>query len=167
MSGSVRIVNAARSVTGRSISGDIEMIDTKIDGPLEAGTISGTVRLRNLSARSIALNTVSGDLDIDNITADRVGGQAISGNITFRGDLQPNSRYEFTSHSGSIRLALPASTGFQIEASSFSGSINTDIPVTMGGTQPGRGAAAVPCAARPGAAAHSSTSRPSPARSSS
>ena len=138
VSGSVRIVSAARTATGRSISGDIEIVDTKIDGPLEAGTISGTVRLRNMSARSIALNTVSGDLDLDNITADRVGGQAISGTITFRGDLQPNSRYEFTSHSGSIRLAIPPSSGFQIEASSFSGSINTDIPVTMGGAQPGR-----------------------------
>jgi len=138
VSGSVRILSAARTATGRSISGDIEIVDTKIDGPLEAGTVSGTVRLRNMSARSITLNTVSGDLDIDNITADRVGGQAISGTITFRGDLQPNSRYEFTSHSGSIRLAIPPSSGFQIEASSFSGSINTDIPVTMGGAQPGR-----------------------------
>ena len=67
-----------------------------------------------------------------------MGAQSISGNITFAGDLQPNGRYEFAAHSGNVRLALPASTGFQLEASSFSGSINTDIPVTMSGGQNGR-----------------------------
>ena len=73
-----------------------------------------------MSARSVALNTVSGDR-YHNITADRVGSQAISGTITFHGDLQPNSRYEFTSHSGGIRLAIPPSSLVQIEASSPAG----------------------------------------------
>jgi DUF4097 and DUF4098 domain-containing protein YvlB len=138
VSGNVRIANAARTVAARSISGSIEIADTKIDGALEAGTISGSVRLRNMSARNVDLNTVSGELELDNITSDRVGGKSISGTILFRGDLQPNSRYELTSHSGSIRLAIPPSSGFEVEASSFSGSINTDIPITMNGDQPGR-----------------------------
>ena len=138
ISGTVRIANAGRVVNGRSISGDIELSDTTIDGALEAGTISGTVRLRKLTAKSVALNSVSGDVQIEDVSAERVDAQAISGNITFAGDLQPNGRYEFTSHSGNIRLAVPAGAGFQVEASSFSGSINTDIPVTMSGGQSGR-----------------------------
>ena len=53
VSGAVRIANAGRMVNGRSISGDIELNDTKVEGALEAGTISGTVRLRRLTARSL------------------------------------------------------------------------------------------------------------------
>jgi DUF4097 and DUF4098 domain-containing protein YvlB len=138
VSGTVRMANAGRMASGRSISGDIELVDTKVEGALEAGTISGNVRLRRLAARSLAVNSVSGNVEIEDVTAERIGAQAISGSITFAGDLQPNGRYEFTSHSGNVRLALAATTGFQIEASSFSGSINTDIPITMTGGQGGR-----------------------------
>ena len=138
VSGNVHIANAGRTAQGRSISGDIEVLDTKIEGALEAGTISGTVRLRRLSARSLAVNSVSGNVEIEDVTAERIGAQAISGNIGFGGDLQPNGRYEFTSHSGNIRLVLPAAAGFELEATSFSGTINTDIPVTMSGGQGGR-----------------------------
>ena len=138
VSGNVRIANAGRMANGRSISGDIEVVDTKIEGALEAGTISGTVRLRRMTARSVAVNSVSGSVEIEDVTAERVGAQVISGNIMFAGDLQPNTRYELTSHSGNIRLAIPASTGFQVEATSFSGSITTDIPVTTTGEQNGR-----------------------------
>ena len=93
--------------SGRSISGDIELVDTKVEGALEAGTISGTVRLRRVSARSLAINSVSGNVELEDVTAERVDAQVISGNITFAGDLQPNGRYELTSHSGNIRLAIP------------------------------------------------------------
>lgn len=134
VSGTIRIANAGRTVNGRSISGDIELNDTKVEGALEAGTISGTVRLRRLTARSLAINSVSGSVVMEDVTAERMGAQSVSGDITFAGDLQPNGRYEFAAHSGNVRLALPAASGFQLEASTFSGSINTDIPVTMANT---------------------------------
>jgi Toastrack DUF4097 len=137
ISGTVRIANAGRTASGRSISGDIELVDTKVEGTLEAGTISGTVRLRHVTARSLTVNSVSGNVELEDLTVERVGAQVISGDIAFVGDLQPNGRYEFTSHSGNVRVAIPAGTGFQIEASSFSGSINTDIPITMSGGQRG------------------------------
>jgi hypothetical protein len=134
VSGAVRVANAGRTVNARSISGDIELNDTKVEGALEAGTISGAVRLRRLTARSLAINSVSGSVVMEDVTAERLGAQSISGDITFAGDLQPNGRYELSAHSGNVRVALPAATGFQLEASTFSGSINTDIPVTMANT---------------------------------
>jgi DUF4097 and DUF4098 domain-containing protein YvlB len=123
--------------SGRSISGNIELADTKVEGALEAGTISGTVRLRNVTARSLAINSVSGNVELDDVTAERIEAQVISGNITFAGDLERNGRYELTSHSGNIRLAVAAGTGFQVEATSFSGSITSDIPIATQG-QDGR-----------------------------
>ena len=57
VSGNVRIANAGRMASGRSISGDIELVDTKVDGALEAGTISGTVRLRRVTAREPGAST--------------------------------------------------------------------------------------------------------------
>ncbi len=58
-------------------------VDTKVEGALEAGTISGTVRLRRLTARSLTVNSVSGSVELEDVTADRVGAQSISGDITY------------------------------------------------------------------------------------
>jgi DUF4097 and DUF4098 domain-containing protein YvlB len=138
VSGNVHIASAGRMATGRSISGNIELVDTKIEGALEAGTVSGTVRLRRVTARSLAINSVSGNVELDDVTSERIDAQVISGNINFSGDLEPNGRYELTSHSGNVRLAIAASAGFQVEATSFSGSITSDFPVTTRGGQNGR-----------------------------
>ena len=40
-------------------------------------------------------------------------------------------RYEFTSHSGDVRLILSGNTGFELDADTFSGSVRSDIPVTL------------------------------------
>jgi DUF4097 and DUF4098 domain-containing protein YvlB len=138
VSGAIRVANGGRSVTGKSISGDVELVDTKVEGALDVGTISGTVRLRRVTARNVTANSVSGTILFEELNAERVTAQVISGDVTFSGALDPNGRYELASHSGSVRVAVPAGAGFQVEASSFSGSINTDIPITMSGGQSGR-----------------------------
>ena len=76
---------------------------------------------------------MSGNIELDDITSERIDAQVISGNINFSGDLEPNGRYELTSHSGNVRLAIAASAGFQVEATSFSGTITSDIPITIRG----------------------------------
>jgi len=134
-SGNVTVANAGRVVTAKSISGDVEALDTKIDGTLEASSISGTVRVRRTSARSATLNTVSGSVVVEDVKCDRIEGQTVSGSVTFSGDLEPGGRYEFGSHSGTVKVMVgTGKTGFQLEATTFSGSINTELPLTMQGT---------------------------------
>ena len=41
------------------------------------------------------------------------------------------------SHSGDIRLLVPAGVGFELEANTFSGSLRSDLPLTLrGATRP-------------------------------
>ncbi len=138
VSGNLRIENGGRAVNGKTISGDVELTDTKVDGALSVGSISGTVRLQRSRVGSLNVSSVSGEVMLDDVDCNRVEAQTISGNLVFRGDLAPNGRYELTSHSGNVRLAIGAKTGFQVEATSFSGGITTDLPLTLQGTE-GRG----------------------------
>jgi len=138
ISGNVQLANAGRVASAKSISGNVELADTRIEGALEASTISGEVRMRKVSARSLTMSSVSGNLLLQDIDAERVNGQSISGEVTFSGDLAPNGRYDLTAHSGNIRIAVGTATGFQVEASSFSGSISSDLPLTLQGGQGGR-----------------------------
>ena len=137
VSGSVKLSNTGRMANAKSISGDIEMTDSKAQGTLAAGSVSGAVRLRGVTARSLSLSTVSGSVTLEDVTSERVDAQAISGNVSYMGSLAPNGRYEFTSHSGNVRIAVDGRTGFQLEATSFSGGISTDLPLTgEGGKRP-------------------------------
>jgi DUF4097 and DUF4098 domain-containing protein YvlB len=51
--------------------------------------------------------------------------------MNYSGSLARAGRYELTTHSGDVRLALRPDTGFELDASTFSGSVRSDFPVTM------------------------------------
>ncbi len=100
---------------------------------IEAQSISGAVTLRKVSARRIDVGSVSGDVALEDVQCDRVGAHSISGNVEFAGTLAKSGRYELKSHSGDVRVVLAGSTGFELEANSFSGSIRSDLPLKIRG----------------------------------
>jgi hypothetical protein len=139
ISGNIKLANTGRVTTAKTISGNVEVADTTVDGTLTANSISGTVAMRKIRARGLNLSTVSGNIEVEDVTSERVDGQSVSGDVRFMGELEDNGRYEFTSHSGNVRLALGGKSGFQLEATSFSGNIHTDFPLTLeGGRRGGR-----------------------------
>jgi DUF4097 and DUF4098 domain-containing protein YvlB len=100
-------------VSLKAVSGRI--IAEGIKGSIEAETVSGGIRLRDVrEAKSIRAKTISGGIECET-------------------DIQPGGRYYFDVLSGGITLRLPASAAFEIEAETFSGSIQTDFAVTMSG----------------------------------
>ena len=133
ISGAVHVANAGRIASAKSVSGDVEVADTQIDGALDAQSISGSVVVRRVSARRIDLGTVSGGVTIQDVQSERVEGHSVSGNVDFTGPLARNGRYELNSHSGNVHIAVGGGVGFELEADSFSGSVRSDLPITMPG----------------------------------
>ncbi len=62
--------------------------------------------------RRVDLNTVSGDVQFDGGVVVRAVGTTL------------------TSHSGEVRLTLSGDTGFELDATSFSGEIRSALPLT-------------------------------------
>lgn len=131
ISGSVEIRNAGRISSAKSASGDVTILDTQVDGGIEASSVSGTVSARNVKARRLTLESISGNAVMEDVASERVEGSSISGNVLYSGALARGSRYELTSHSGEVRLAVAGSSGFQVEANSFSGSVRSELELTM------------------------------------
>ncbi len=121
-------------LTAKTVSGDIELISAPADSDLAATTISGNIRAKGLRIRTLDLGSVSGDVALTDIACDRLGVKSVSGSVEFVGTLGKSGRYEINSHSGSVRLSLSGNTGFELNANSFSGSIRSDFPVTLGPT---------------------------------
>ena len=131
ISGTVRIANGGRIASAKSVSGAVEISDTQLEGALEAQSISGDVSLRRVTARRASLGTVSGSVKVQDLQCDRVEAHSISGTVEYGGALSKGGRYELSSHSGDVRVALAGDTGFELEAKSFSGSVNSDLRLTL------------------------------------
>jgi DUF4097 and DUF4098 domain-containing protein YvlB len=127
ISGDVRVASAGRVTQAKTASGDVEITDTTIEGTMDAATISGTMTLRNVKARRLDVGSVSGDVVLQNVDCERLDAQSVSGDVEMTGPLVKGGRYDLGSHSGEIRVTISGNVGFELDASSFSGSVRTDL----------------------------------------
>ena len=157
VSGDVTVNGVRGEVRAESVSGDVEAVATPnlalaktVSGDVRAreistasltlGTVSGTVIASGLKVRTLDASSVSGDLQLSNVQVERLTAKTLSGLITFEGSLARGGRYEFNAHSGDVRVMLTSNTpGFELDASTFSGSVRSDFPVTLRSTTDGTG----------------------------
>jgi DUF4097 and DUF4098 domain-containing protein YvlB len=131
VSGDVVTTGAARLSLVKSVSGDVQVNDASTEGEVTVNTVSGNLSARGLKARSIDLGSVSGDVLLTDVQCERADVKSVSGNIEYSGSLARNGRYQMNSHSGLLRLAIAGNTGFELEATTFSGNVRSDIPLTL------------------------------------
>ena len=103
-----------RHVSAGSVSGDVSIDGAH--GDVTASAVSGDVHLEHLHATSVRANTVSGEIDV---RVDELAG---------RGD------FTFHSVSGDIRLEVPKGFGADLSLTTVSGDIDSDFPITLGGS---------------------------------
>jgi DUF4097 and DUF4098 domain-containing protein YvlB len=127
LSGQVVVENGARVMSAKSTSGNVEITNLRSEIGLEANSTSGSVTVRQSSAARMELGSVSGNVTLDDVACGRVQAETISGNVTFNSPLESRGRYEFSSHSGVIRLMPTGNVGFELDVDSFSGNIDTAL----------------------------------------
>jgi hypothetical protein len=131
VSGDVDVNNTSNVALAKTISGDVIARDIGGATTLVLSTISGTVIASGLKVRALEAGSVSGDVRLSGMQVDRVEAKSVSGNIEFDAPLAKAGRYAFISHSGNVRVVLSGSTGFELDADTFSGSVRSDVPVTL------------------------------------
>lgn len=139
ISGTVTTATTPKLEMAKSVSGDVDLTSAASDADLNASTVSGDIRAKGLKARGLTLGTVSGDVTLTDVACERLNVKSVSGNVEYAGALAKSGRYDVNSHSGTVRLALAGGTGFELNASTFSGSIRSELPLTVGGTADARG----------------------------
>jgi len=126
VSGNVTVTSAGRVSRARSVSGNVQLTDVNNDGALTSGTVSGNVGLVRVKASRIAVDVVSGDVRAEDVTADSAQIRSLSGSVDYVGRLARSGRYELNSHSGSVRIVALGPVGFELQATTFSGSIRSE-----------------------------------------
>ena len=145
-SGDVQAENLSSAVTIRTTSGDVNLSNMR--GPLKVNTTSGEVTVESGDLASAEINTTSGDVNLEGVSHaiqvktvsgdiqidDGRDGQldlaTISGNIDYSGSLQASAASRVNSVSGTVQVSLPSDIGLILDASSASGTTQTDFSLT-------------------------------------
>ena len=135
------------NLEANSGSGDLRISD--LGGSLKANTGSGSIDANGLSGR-VALETGSGDIRAEMHSAPDVKAQTGSGSIRLKGvngglfaetgsgdieiDGQPGSAWKLETGSGSVTLNTGGGAKFSLDATTGSGSIHSDPPISVHGS---------------------------------
>ena len=146
-SGNVEVAGVSSGVQAQTGSGDIRLRD--LGGRQQAHTGSGNIRAENVSAPFDA-QTGSGDIeasltgtgDVDVQTGSgRIQVKGVKGGVHARtgsGDIEADGSvagpWQLHSGSGNIRLAVGSNSGFNLDLHTSSGSIHSELPITVQGS---------------------------------
>ncbi len=146
-SGSLGVEGVRAEVQAQTGSGDIRVRD--VGGRSHVQTGSGSIRAENVAAPFYA-HTGSGDIEAELTGSGDVDVQTGSGGAHVRGikgslrahsgsgDLSADGSvggpWNLHTGSGSIRLAVGTGSGFNLDVHTSSGSIHSDLPITVQGS---------------------------------
>ena len=142
--GNVVIETASGGVEAKDTEGDLD-IDTGSGSveltrvratDLRVDTGSGSVRCDNVTADEIDIDTGSGGVDLGTATARSVRVDVGSGSVDVAVSREAKDVYVDTG-SGSVTLRVPESIGADVDFSTGSGDIDSDLPITIQGRERG------------------------------
>jgi DUF4097 and DUF4098 domain-containing protein YvlB len=126
--GDIVIEDVADMVDIGTLNGDIQV--RGVNGSVDISTVGGDVSLSDIKG-DVESTSVSGDIDLRGVSAKYVRAKSTSGDISFDGVVDTSGRYELGSHSGGVYLTIPQNTGALLTVSTYSGTIDSDFPITL------------------------------------
>jgi hypothetical protein len=128
-SGSIRADKLGAGSKLETGSGSIEANNLMGSTTLQTG--SGEVHAQLSSAGDVVAGTGSGDIKLGNVQG-AVKAETGSGSLDISG--QPTSPWKLETGSGDINLQVGSNARFTLDAQTGSGSVKTDLPLTMRGS---------------------------------
>jgi len=125
-SGDMRLSGLTGNIQLRTGSGDVRAHD--VSGPFSAEAGSGDIQLDEKSSGDVRVHTGSGNIELRGVNG-TLDVQAGSGDVTAEGN--QTGGWEIKTGSGNVDVRLPANASFDLQASTSSGSVVVDQPVTM------------------------------------
>ena len=137
ISGNVEARSGSGGITAESVGGSFRASTgsgsiraTAVRGAIVAKSGSGGIDVTQVGSGDVDVSSSSGSVHLRGVRG-AVRASTSSGRLTVEGQLAGDWR--LSSSSGGIRVTLPRGQGFELDARSSSGRIETDFPVTITG----------------------------------
>jgi DUF4097 and DUF4098 domain-containing protein YvlB len=134
VSGKLDVMSCTKVSSLRTIAGAVTVTDSRSETKMDIGGVSANVRLTNVKAPQVSATVISGSIVAHDVQAEGADIGSMSGNIEYSGTVAAKGRYEFSAHSGNVRLALTG--GFDLEGKTFSGKVEADASLNLTTTVP-------------------------------
>ena len=135
------------SIKASTASGDISIKDFKLKEFI-CNVASGDLTINNITSENISCTSASGSLEGDNIISKTTSFKIVSGHVKlqkFKGELKGTSTsgkinvsytefdndINLSSTSGDVKISLPKTSEFYLDARTTSGHIRCDFPITI------------------------------------
>ena len=128
-SGDIRLRDVGSGVRAHSGSGEIQAAN--VSAPFNAQTGSGEIQAELIGSGDSDVQTGSGSVRLRGV---RGGLHARTGSGDIEADGDVKGPWQLHTGSGSIRMAVGSSGGFNLNVHSSSGSIHSDLPITVQGS---------------------------------
>jgi len=125
-SGDMRLSNLSGGMKVHTGSGNVDAHD--VSGAIIAEAGSGDIHLETKGGGDARVHTGSGDIDLRGIHGG-LSVEAGSGDVNVEGT--QTSPWEIRTGSGNVELTLPSQAGYELQASTGSGRVVVDRPMTM------------------------------------
>jgi DUF4097 and DUF4098 domain-containing protein YvlB len=131
VSGDVQVREVSELVQAKSVSGGVLVERARSSRRAEIESVSGDVEVRGIEAADLTVSSVSGDVSLLDVSSRRASLESVSGELQYSGSIAPSGRYDFQSHSGDVVITIGDEVGFELEASTFSGEIESDFSMNL------------------------------------
>lgn len=128
-SGNIKADGAGAGSKFETGSGDVTV--KNLGGDAKAETGSGNIHVETGSHGDLKVETGSGDITVEGMQGG-LRAQTGSGNITINGT--PTAMWKLSTGSGDVRMTIPESVGYTLDAETSSGDIQVSQPITMQGS---------------------------------
>lgn len=120
------VIKGGNGITVKSTQGNITVENAA--GKINLSTVSEGIAISGTSGDIIA-ETVSGSIILSDMRANSLEASTISGSVTYEGTVTNDGRYQLTSHSGTITVAVPETSSATFTVRTYHGGFNSNLPV--------------------------------------
>jgi DUF4097 and DUF4098 domain-containing protein YvlB len=126
--GDIYVSGGRGRISLHSVQGDIESHGAS--GRIDLNSSNGDIVIAEADGE-ITVETLNGEIEMDGIRSSSVDATTVNGEVDYRGTIENNGRYSFSTHNGDITLIIPPDASATFTVSTFSGEFDTDFPITL------------------------------------
>ena len=124
--GDILIKGGTGSVIAKSVEGEVVVEGAR--GKITAHSVNEGIKITNANG-DIAAETINGAATLTGITSNSVEVATVNGNITYDGVALDGGRYRFTTHNGSITMAVPETANATFSVRTYQGRFTPTLPL--------------------------------------